>query len=309
MDDDLNGLMDEKDFSCYYEAGHSEGCTTSRIIWTCGGWALFWADPETGDERLVGEFERVVDDIVWGSNGKLYGVASYSNEIFEIDPYTAAMTPVGEMPGYISANGLTCDLQGNLYVAAVKEYSRWDIIKFNLITGKTTLVANLAAAGLLSGGDLTFLNGFLYAAVDNGRIAKVNYLSGSMEVHSITNTPTTQIMGLITMGDGYLYICNIRDICRIDPVTMIADSSPYYIFKDSRVYMRGIANYTEQCNGPSCKAKVDAAILSMPPYCAGQEIWVKATGSGINGLSDYFLTAIHFLPLIAKRVGRLIATV
>jgi|GEM_PF-1272651 len=291
IDDDSNGLIDEKDFSCYYQGYESEGCSISKIIWACSNQGLHWADPETGQEIYVGNFDgRLIDDITWASDGKLYGVANYSNEIFEIDPYTSSIKSIGIIPGYYSANGLTSDLQGNLYVAAIIPGSIWEVVKFNIATGVSTRIVSLASTGFGSGGDLTFLNGFLYLAATDSRMIKINVTTRSMDIRIIDNTPFTSPMGLITMGDGYLYISTIKDVYRIDPNTMKAESSPYYTFQRSDIYMRGLSNYTEHCNAPSCKSKVTASIVSMAPYCSNQGVWLKATGTGINGLSDYLWT-------------------
>lgn len=286
MDDDANGLADLKDFTCYYSSINTT-CQVSKVVWSTTNAGLLWADTETGEERFVGNIDGIrMADLAWSSEGKLYGVGLSSNAIYEIDPYTSRPTFVCNMGEYTFSNAMTADRGGNLYLAASFLGGR-DIIKLNIATGQVTKVADLIAAGVSSAGDLTFVDGYLYLTCTASAIARINIGTGEI-VRRSTNISTDQAYGLFTIGDGHLYLGIHTFIYKMDPVTMLAELTPYYIFQTTGASTLGFSNYTEQCNANICRPVIDIDTLTPPPFCQSNGgIKLKATGSGIFGPAAY----------------------
>ena len=285
IDDDNNGLADMKDFSCYYSS--NTDCLPSKVVWVSSNWGLLWVDTETGLERFVGSMDRM-DDIEWASDGKLYGINNSLGSIVEIDPNTAETRILAAFNGYYSANAMTADKAGNLYLATSTVQGNHDVKRINIATGQVSVVADLKKYNLTSSGDLSFLNGYLYLTCEGNKLAQINTASGAVQSFTIINSPVDRNFGLLTMGDGYLYFTSINQLYQLDPLTLQA--SLYYTFKYPDLYILGASNYTDQCNAPGCRAKVSISIESTAPYCSSRGVILKATGSGIVGEKGYTWT-------------------
>lgn len=289
IDDDGNGLGDLKDFACYFNA-NTETCEPSSIVWGCSKWDLYWADVATGAVNYVGPLADLLYDITWASNGKLYGISYDGKSLYEINPNTAELTKVVDFTTYYGANGMTADANGNLYLAGMLELpgTSWYVIKYNIATGAITKVANLSVEGLSSGGDLTFLNGKLYVACWDNKFAVIDIKSGKMTVQSLANTGQIGTsMGLITMGDGFLYVCAGDKIHRIDPETMNYDFTPFFEFKVPDMLLFGLSNYAEICNAPSCRLKLDIDTISPQPFCSATGVRLHGEGTGLSAEAVY----------------------
>ncbi|MGB8193581.1 MAG: gliding motility-associated C-terminal domain-containing protein [Chitinophagaceae bacterium] len=285
LDDDNNGLADLKDFACYYSSINTD-CQVSRIVWAATSQGLIWADVETGIERRVGNMNNVVmADLAWSSAGKLYGVGLSDGDIWEIDPYTSNTQFVSSIPGYYAANAMTADGSGNLYFAAFSTLTH-HVIRLNIVTQQVTVVANLYQAGVTSAGDLTFLGGFLYLSCQGSQMAKINVATGNVQVIPSTFN-TSNGFGMITMGDGFLYLSNGNKLYKMDPATMDAELTPYYTYTTPASSILGLSNYTEQCNAPGCKAALKINVLSPQPFCSSTGVALKGEGKGITGAAEY----------------------
>lgn len=290
IDDDSNGLADMKDFSCFFNNVASDTCIPTTVIWGVTFGKLYWVDIEANTNRILNfPGNELFYDIAWTPNGKLYGNLANSNKIMEINPYTAGTHEVDSLEGYYGSNGMTSDASGDLYIAAVTTGSTWHIIKLNLITGQITLITSLSAYGLVSAGDLTFLNGFLYATCDNSIIAKIDVGSGNVQTYVVTGPytnfpPHDNGLGLITLGDGYLYANGNIKLFRIDPTTMV--SSLYYTFPPTGpVY--GLTAYSEFCNASGCRPRVSITVESSAPYCSTTGVQLTGNGRGIASSAVY----------------------
>ncbi len=287
IDDDGNGLTDNKDFACYYAASNT-GCQASKIIWGCAPGGLYWGDPESGITRMVGNTDgHTLGDIAWSSDGRLYGIGGAS-DIFEIDPYTSHLSTVATVAGgYTPLNALVGGANQCLYMTAILGGEQF-IIRVSLVTSQVAVVANISRNGLSSAGDLTFLNDFLYLSCDGGKLARIDTATGNLQVFMPVNLPTGSIYGLTTMGDGYLYLSYNDKIYQLDPATMQVRPGVYFTFTGAAgLQLYGLANYAEQCNAPACHPAVSASIVSPPPYCSGQGVVLQARGSGIAWPSAY----------------------
>ena len=288
IDDDGNGLADEKDFTCYYSANGTDGCSPSKIIWGVSQSDLYWGDVETGTVHRVGDMNGIVMvDITWASNGKLYATDGF--RIYEIDPYTAAATLAFESPDYFFGVSLTSDNEGNLYSDGGRydELGVFKIIKVNMTTLQISKVADLDSLGLSPAGDLTFLNGLLYLTCADQKMAVINTGTGVVTVFTLQNSTTYGSYGLITLGDGYLYQSDKDKIYKIDPSTMIVSSTPFFDFQIDSMYLLGLSNYTEHCNAPKCKATLNIDVLSATPFCSATGVQLIANGIGIQGEAVY----------------------
>jgi len=294
IDDDGNGLIDEKDFTCYYSANGTDGCTPSKIIWGVSGtdlgsgFDLYWGDAETGKVHRVGRLDSYAADVTWASNGKLYTTdASY---IYEVDPYTAITTIAFERLDYFKGNSLTSDNEGNLYFFGgpiVNQGEWYGILKLNIADSQITKVAQLNTLGLEPAGDLAFLNGGLYMSCPGKTMALINTATGAVKTFTLQNSTVDGSYGLITLGDGYLYQCDRDKIYQIDPSTMIVSSTPFFDFHTDSMILLGLSNYTEHCNAPECKAQLHIDVLSAAPFCSSTGVQLNANGIGIRGNTVY----------------------
>ena len=291
IDDDNNGLTDLKDFHCYFNGETAmDGCRPTNIIWATSNWGIHWIDLETHEERLVVlRKERTYDDITWASNGKLYGVER-DGGIYEIDPRTYSETLAGDVEGYHYTNGMTGDATENIYMTSYTTGGEWHVVKFDLATKKTRFVVNLTAYQLSSAGDLCFINGNLYVSCLGNIIAKVNLATQTLEKLSLVDSPVPDgSYAMTTLGDGFLYISNNKgEIYRVDLNTMRA--SYYTAFHQQNFLALGFTSYSDLCNAPGCRAKLNITTDKFPPYCSNEGVLLTANGSGIKGASGYVWT-------------------
>lgn len=301
IDDDGDDLVDMEDYSCYFGNADPDTCLPTQMVWATLSYRLYWVDiANNKDKRMDFPMGEFYDDITWAPNGKLYGAERFTGEIREINPATAQTQLVSTIPGYNYCNGMTSDAQSNLYLCATVGYSStWHVVKYNVTTHQASFVANLSAAGLVSAGDVTFLNGFLYVSCQDMKLAKINLADNSVQVINYSGAGTNASMGLITLGDGYLYMCQQDDLFRVDPNTWVAS---FYYHLPTYGFMFGLSSYAEFCNAPGCRAKININVLSSPPFCSNTGVQLRANGLGINGASDYTWT----LPDNSQQTGNTI---
>jgi gliding motility-associated-like protein len=282
IDDDNNGLTDEKDFACYLNNANAS-CGASSIIWACEAYgSLFWADISTGVQKHVGKMPVSLVDITWASNGKLYGCGGFPNGIYEIDPYTASSQFIKGLDNYLVSNSMTADAAGNLYVAAYSATSGMGIVKVNLTTWDICFIADLTPAGIGPAGDLTFLNDMLYLTCGNNTIAKIDVRTGAITTQKFINATTPGYFGITNLGDGYLYVCDKGDVYQVDPATMTVSGTPTITIGSPNIFIYGLASYPELCKAPACTAKTNIQPSDNPPYCANLGIQLKAGLTACN---------------------------
>lgn len=268
IDDDNNGLTDEKDFSCYLNSNKAS-CKPSSIIWACEAFGnLFWADMNTGIWKRVGTMPVSMVDITWASNGKLYGCGGFPNGIYEIDPGNASMQFVKGLNNYIVSNAMTADAAGNLYVVVYDVTNGGLIVKVNLATWEICVIANLSTANLGSAGDLTFLNDMLYLTCTNNSIAKIDVRTGAITTQKFINSTTVGYFGLTNIGDGFLYVADRGNIYQVDPATMTVNSTPAIVIGSPNIFIYGVASYPELCKAPTCTVKTNIQPKDNAPICA-----------------------------------------
>jgi gliding motility-associated-like protein len=285
-DDDGNGLTDMKDFACYFNSGKKDTCIQSKILWATLSYGLYRVDMETNaDTTMSFPLAESYYDISWTPDGKLYGAEAWSGNIYEIDPNTAQTKFVSTVPGHHFTNGMCSDAESNLYLTSHTTYysGTWHVVKLNPITGKSSIIADLSQKGLEAGGDLAFLNGYLYVSCLDNKLAKIDVVTGNVTVIKFIGGGNG--MGLITLGDGYLYISAGEKINRIDTETWI--STPYYTLP-SYGWIYGLAIYSEYCDASRCRgAKAKINVKSALPFCSDLGVLLEGAGSGMVGGSEF----------------------
>ncbi|MCW3119414.1 MAG: hypothetical protein JWM28_3496 [Chitinophagaceae bacterium] len=127
-------------------------------------------------------------------------------------------------------------------------------------------------------------------------MAVINVGSGEVDVLTMTNAPQPYSIGMVTLGDGYLYLSAFDKINQLDPATMIVKKAPYFDFnKPDSINFTGLSNYAEHCNAPVCHASLSIENLSALSYCSGAGVSLKANGTGIRAqlyMNGYYLMAI-----------------
>lgn len=302
IDDDGDNLVDMEDYACYFGNIDPDNCTPSTMVWATLKFRLYWVNVANNkDGKMDFPVGESYGDITWAPNGKLYGAEEFSGQIREIDPATAQTQLVSTIAGYEFCNGMVSDAQSNLYLCArvAGSSNTWHVVKYNVTTHQVTFIANLSTAGLVSAGDATFLNGFLYVSCEQSKIAKINLADNSVQVISYTGAGSTASMGLITLGDGYLYICHQDDLFRLDPSTWL---STFFYRLPTYGFIFGLSSYPEFCNAPGCRAKVNISVVSSPPFCSNTGVQLKANGQSISGASGYTWT----LPDNSQQMGNTI---
>jgi gliding motility-associated-like protein len=271
-DDDFNQLWDQDDFACYFPVGSAASCNPSPIIWTCNlAGEIYWTNLATGIEHYVGRTGAYLTDITWAANGKLYGLGGTG--IYEIDPNTAVVIPAFTFPpGQRGSNSMTADLNGNLYFSASFGQSDNSIMRMNMTTGETCVVADLFTPKLSSAGDLTFLNDYLYLSCGQNTIAKIDVQTGKTQGIIVTNSTTGAYYGLTTIGDGYLYAADNGKIYRIDATTMTVNRTPVFTFSTPNTLIYGLASYPELCQAPKCPYQTTITSSFKGPFCEGSNV-------------------------------------
>jgi gliding motility-associated-like protein len=181
---------------------------------------------------------------------------------------------------------MTGDARGNLYVASFVSQTECNILRFNPNTGKSEMIYPLSAHGLVSAGDMCFLNGYLYISCNGNKIARLNLATKELKVIKIINPPLRDDVpdvgsyGMVTLGDGFLYISNNRTgIYKVDPNT--GQANPFYEYNELDLFTTGLATYPDVCNAPGCRGEVNVEIRSPQPFCSNTGVILEATGIGI----------------------------
>jgi gliding motility-associated-like protein len=259
------------------------------VTWICNGdGGLYWINLRTGIEQYVGLMDRIMTDITWAPDGKLYGADWVENKIWEINPLTAQTTLVTAIAGYDFSNAMTSDGNGNLFLVSRLAFAgnTFHVIKVNPSNGLVTVVANLTPTGLTSAGDLAFYNGLLYLACNNNILASINVNNGVINSSPIIGLPNgATIYGIVAKSDGTLYLSDIYHLYSLNITTMQANL--YYTCTTPGIFIWGMANFNDYCLAPACNARVTILIESNPPYCNSPGVQLKANGTGINGAGTY----------------------
>jgi len=292
IDDDNNGLTDENDFACYFNGLTPTACKQSSILWVASANRdLYWVDISTGAQHNVGMLPIALVDITWASNGKLYGCSTRPDGIWKIDPYTANAQFIQALPLSNSiTNSMTADAAGNLYFTGSLPGGE-RVFRLHIASGEVCTIANLTAAVLSPAGDLTFLNGKLYLTCMNNLMATIDVRTGKITKQPFINSTTNNYYGLASLGDGYLYVCHLNDIYKVDPATMVVSNSPTITLQGNRGDMYGMASYNELCQAPTCLAKTSIEAASNPPYCISLGVQLKGN---VTPLCDVNLSAISW---------------
>jgi gliding motility-associated-like protein len=286
IDDDGNGLRDCEDYACYFN-NSSCNCVPSNTVWmaTSNG-KLYWINVQSGQESFIGILGTGMTDITWTSDGKLYGLTGPGVTIYGINPANAQSTFIVNVPGYFGSNAMTCDNQGNLYIAATISGSGYRVLKYNIASGQQQIVANLTSTGLSSGGDLAFLNGYLYLACVGNLIAKIDVTTGSVQSFPIQGmSSNVNVFGIVSTADGSLYLSTINSLYRLNVATMTAVLA--YTCTSFNDIIYGMSNYNDNCNAVPCSAKVTITNTSNPPFCVGQGSLLQSNGSGLGINATY----------------------
>ena len=287
IDDDGNGLVDCKDFNCYFKPGDQRcGCYPMNLIWICDASRdLYWVDLQTQVETRVGNMAPLMGDIAWTPQGKLYGIDGAW--IYEIDPSNANVTWVASLGVYGSSNAMVSDAAGNLFLSGISSDNSRYVLKYNLVSGQISTIANLSAAGVFSAGDLAFAGGTLYLACSGNKIAKINPNDGSIQVSNILGLPLdTQIFGIVSVASGTLYISDVNKLYSLDTTNFQA--TLVYTCSTPGINSYGMANYNDFCNAPRiCNTTVNIVSPSSPPFCQNTSVTLKAEGAGVSGPTAY----------------------
>jgi gliding motility-associated-like protein len=287
IDDDGDYLTDMQDYSCYFGNWSPSNCIPSKMVWfTCGTY-LYWVDIATNKDRIINfPNNEIYGDITWAPNGKLYGGELFNAHIREINPSTAQTQLIKTIAGYNSINAMTADGFSNLYFCARLNTNGdlWHLLKYNLTSGQLTVLVDLTANNISTGGDLTFINGYLYLSCNDTKIAKFDLINWSFQVLSFTGFPYIAAYGTTTFGDGYLYLTGGSEIYQLNLSTLTAS---LYYRTPTTIFSYGLSGYSETCEMPACNASVNISIESTTPYCTSTGVQLKASGTGINGSTAY----------------------
>lgn len=180
-----------------------------------GGWVFIadgdrdygYVNVKTGQAKWLGRFDRVLNDVEFHSNGRLYGV--YDNDLYRIDPGSGKTSLVAsfDVGGF---SGM--EIVGNeAYITTFDGY----VVTYNFINGQKKFWALPDRAA--SDGDITIHEGkFYYTAQDKSiHVYDINL----QHLLSVLEHGQVEVNGLISMGPNALYGFAYDQILRFDDDT------------------------------------------------------------------------------------------
>lgn len=186
---------------------------------------LYTVNATTGATTLVGAMGTECTDLAF-NGAKLSGI-SFSR-FFQINPTTGAVSNI-RYHGFSDLNALVyagAASPGNFFAAGVNGWgnSGGVFVRINATTGVATLIGRLGN-GLTSAGDMTFLNGTLYALVNKPGsastwLAKINPVNGKATL--VGNTGHPDVWGLEIRSGVMLAAAANGRILRLNPQSGIA---------------------------------------------------------------------------------------
>ncbi len=186
---------------------------------------LYTLNATTGATTLVGTMGTECTDLAF--NGTiLWGISR--TRFFRVNPTTGAISNI-RYHGYTDLNALVyagAASPGNFYAAGVNGsgVNGGVFVRINATTGIGTVIG-LMGSGLTSAGDLTFLNGTLYALVKKPGsaktwLAKINLANGKATL--VGNTGYSDVWGL-EIRNGVMFAATSNGkIMRLNPNTGVA---------------------------------------------------------------------------------------
>jgi hypothetical protein len=187
---------------------------------------LYTVSPATAATTFVGALGTECTDIAF--NGpKLAGISF--TRFFQINPTTGAVSSL-RYHGFSDLNALVhagAASSGHFFAAGVNGSGTNGgvFVRINATTGAGTLIGRMGN-GLTSAGDLTFLNGTLYALVNKPGssttwLAKINPTNGKATL--VGNTGYSNVWGLEVRSGVMFAMTNNGRTMRLNPVTGISE--------------------------------------------------------------------------------------
>jgi hypothetical protein len=176
-------------------------------------------DVGTESSNVIGNGGVVLTDVARTSNGAWWGIDFDS--LYSINPATAAVTYIGNL-GVSGMNALVAN--GNGLLAA--SHLSMSLYSVNTATGVATALTG--SLGYPSMGDLAFIGGDLYGAVQNGtfsdlvRITLAGSSFTSTNVGHVTND--NELFALAAGADQNLYGFTRRTVLRINTANPMAST-------------------------------------------------------------------------------------
>lgn len=200
---------------------------------------LYTVNANTGATTLVGAMGTECTDLAF-NGAKLSGISF--TRFFQINPTTGTVSNV-RYHGFSDLNALVyagAASPGHFFAAGVNGWgsSGGVFVRINATTGVATLIGRLGN-GLTSAGDLTFLNGALYALVNKPGsattwLAKINPDNGKATL--VGNTGYSDVWGLEIRSGVMLAATANGRIMRLNP-----QSGTAVIIGSNSVRMGGLA--------------------------------------------------------------------
>ncbi|HEY0418576.1 MAG TPA: PEP-CTERM sorting domain-containing protein [Acetobacteraceae bacterium] len=167
-------------------------------------------DVPTRAVTVIGNAGVVLTDIAFNSSSQLYGIDF--NNLYSVNTTTGHATAIGSLgQGGVQMNGLLFGTDGTLYASGIAgpvgniAAQSNALFRVNPATGAATQIGNSALPGLVSAGDLAFLDGNLYETVNNGvsgtrsDLVRLDPTTGAAtDLGTIVNDPN--MFGLVNAG-------------------------------------------------------------------------------------------------------------
>jgi len=158
---------------------------------------IFRLNLSTCEYDFVVDVQEQVYDISFHPNGTLYGIAG-NGDFYEIDTLSGATTFVNNFDiGFFSTsiyNSLTISGDGTVYATG----TNGELWSFNI---DTNTEIELGEIGFSATGDLTFIDGSLYAAVDGDRIVLVDINNPSNSSVVLNENIEGEIFGIVSFAE------------------------------------------------------------------------------------------------------------
>ena len=218
-------------------------------------------DVATRAATVIGNAGVTLTDIAFSPAQQLYGI-SFGN-LYSINQTTGQGTLIGSLgQSNVQMNGLVFGTNGTLYASGIigpagnigAETN--GLFQVNTTTGAATQIGNSSLSGLVSAGDLAFLDGNLYETVNNGvtgsrsDLVRLDVTTGAAtDIGTIINNPN--MFGLVN-ADGSLVGVDGTNLYSINPTTGAGTLLGSYAGQGLGT-ANGAANALEACTscGPS----------------------------------------------------------
>jgi hypothetical protein len=147
--------------------------TSSGVLYATDFSNFYTLDPNTGAATDIGATGALINGLVVGPTGTIYG-SGLDDDLYTIDPTTGLASEVGNT-GFNPSGDLAFSANGNLYMTAV-DISSDDLVSLDPTTGAGTLIGPIGQSEVYG---MASSYGTLFGATSGGDLLTINTTTGA----------------------------------------------------------------------------------------------------------------------------------